>query len=293
MSNPENPTAATEGARGLFYAGGRVGVLLIHGLSGTPVEMRYIANGLAREGHTVSCPQLAGHCNTLEDLRRSTWIDWYGTTERALLDLKARCDHVFVAGLSMGGILALRLAAQHPETVRGVMSYAPTLWLDGWGVPWYARFFHLVREKFSADRMHFTERPPYGIKDHRLRALIAEALHSGDPSKAGFFSIPGGPMIELRWLVRDVRRQLSGIRQPVLLVHPRDDDRASLKNTSYLQKHLGGRVETVILEDSYHVVTLDKQRDVVLQKSASFIQGVLAQHKVVEPAAARRGTAAA
>ncbi|RTL68818.1 MAG: alpha/beta fold hydrolase [Hyphomicrobiales bacterium] len=283
---------AAEG-RGLFYPGGRTGVLLIHGLSGTPVEMRFIANGLAREGYTVSCPQLAGHCETLEQLRASTWQDWYGSTEQALLQLSERCDQVFVAGLSMGGLLSLRLAALHPDKVKGAMVYAPTLWLDGWGVPLYAKLFSLVRQKWAADLMHFTERPPYGIKDHRLRALIAEALHSGDPSKAGFFSIPGGPMIELRWLVDDLRKRLADVKQPVLLLHPREDDRASLRNSTYLQKHLGGRVETIVLEDSYHVVTLDKQRDVVLQKSVSFVQALLAQMPAVEPATARRGIAAA
>jgi carboxylesterase len=290
-SNDADASSAAEG-RGLFYEGGRVGVLLIHGLSGTPVEMRYIANGMAREGYTVSCPQLAGHCRTLEELRASTWHEWYGTTEQALLELSERCDQVFVAGLSMGGLLALRLAAAHPDKVTGAMVYAPTLWLDGWGVPLYAKLFSLVRQKWVADLMHFTERPPYGIKDHRLRALIAEALHSGDPSKAGFFSIPGGPMIELRWLVDDLRGKLGEIKQPVLLLHPREDDRASLRNSMYLQKHLGGRVETVILEDSYHVVTLDKQRDVVLQKSMSFVRELITQMPAVEKTG-RRGIAAA
>lgn len=294
MSNAQQPgTAEANGGPGLFYEGGRVGVLLIHGMSGTPTEMRYIANGLAREGYTVSVPPLAGHCQTIDELRRATWIDWYTSMETAMLQLKERCDHVFVAGLSMGGILSLRLAAQHPNVVSGAMSYAPTLWLDGWGVPWYAAFFRLVRERFSANKMRFSERPPYGIKDVRLRALIAEALHSGDASKTGFITIPGGPMIELRWLVQDTRKRLADVKQPVLVLHPRDDDRASLKNAFYLQKHLGGRVETVVLEDSYHVITLDKQRDVVLQKSASFIQGALAQIERANPAAGRRGVAAA
>ncbi|MDX2201663.1 MAG: alpha/beta fold hydrolase [Hyphomicrobiaceae bacterium] len=291
MPSDKDATGGDPGGRGLFYEGGRIGVLLIHGLSGTPVEMRFIANGMAREGYTVSCPQLAGHCETIEQLRASSWQDWYASTERALLELSARCDQVFVAGLSMGGLLALRLAALHPDRVTGAMVFAPTLWLDGWGVPWYGRLFQLVRQKWAADLMHFTERPPYGIKDHRLRALIAEALHSGDPSKAGFFSVPGGPMIELRWLVDDLRKRLADIKQPVLILHPREDDRASLANTTYLQRHLGGRVETTILEDSYHVVTLDKQRDVVLQKSVSFVQALA--DVVPNAARAGRGIAAA
>jgi carboxylesterase len=279
--------------RGIFYEGNRVGILLVHGMSGTPVEMRYIANGFAREGYTVSCPQLAGHCETLEDLRRATWQDWYDSTQVALDKLAERCDHIFVAGLSMGGLLALRLAALNPDKVRGAMVYAPTLWLDGWGVPWYSRLFELVRQKWCADLMTFHERPPFGIKDHRLRALIADALDSGDPSKAGFFSIPGGPMIELRWLVRDLKKRLSGIKQPVLLMHPREDDRADMRNSHYLQRNLGGRVEMVVLEDSFHVITLDKQRDVVMQKSAAFARDLLGQLSATKGVAAGRPVAAA
>jgi carboxylesterase len=267
--------AAQSQDRGMFLDGGATGFLLIHGLSGTPVELRYMANGLARAGHTVYCPQLAGHCGTLQQLRETTWTDWYASAERALHLLADRCQHVFVGGLSMGAILALRLAAQHAGTVRGCMLYAPTLWLDGWGVPWYSRLFALVHHKRLADFIWFSERPPYGIKDPRLRALIAEALHSGDNAAAGFLAIPGGCMLELRHLVKRVRGDLKSIMQPTLILHPRHDDRASLSNAAYLERHLGGRVETVVLEDSYHVITLDRQRDVVLHKTDAFARGVV------------------
>jgi carboxylesterase len=263
--------------RGTFVKRGRTGFLLLHGLSGTPVELRYIANGLARAGHTVSCPQLAGHCGTVEDLTRSSWQDWYQTAEAALEQLREHCDRIIVGGLSMGAILALRIAAENRETVDGTVLYAPTLWLDGWAVPWYAGLFNSVFRKSVANRIQFSERAPYGIKDTRLRMMIADALHSGDPSKAGFFSIPGGPMLELRWLVNDVRRRLAKITQPTLVIHPRDDDRASLRNATYLEKHLGGRVHTVVLNDSYHIITLDKQRDLVLARTKSFADMLIAE----------------
>jgi carboxylesterase len=263
--------------RGTFVQGGRTGFLLLHGLSGTPVELRYIANGLTRAGHTVSCPQLAGHCGTLEDLTNTRWQDWHQTAEDALLKLREHCDRIIVGGLSMGAVLALRVAAENRNTVDGVVLYAPTLWLDGWAVPWYAGLFNTVFQKSVANRIQFSERAPYGIKDTRLRMMIAEALHSGDPSKAGFFSIPGGPMLELRWLVNDVRRRLAGITQPALVIHPRDDDRASLRNATYLEKHLGGRVHTVVLDDSYHIITLDKQRDLVLERTKSFADMLIAE----------------
>lgn len=288
----EQPTTED---RGVYHDGNsKTGFLLIHGLSGTPVELRYIANGLARAGHSVYCPQLAGHCGTLEELRATTWHDWYDSAETALKRLSETCDQVFVGGLSMGAVLALRLASQHPDKVKGTMLYAPTMWFDGWGVPWYGRLFEIVLQKSVADLFWFSERSPYGIKDTRLRAIIAEAIHSGDPSKAGFLSIPGGPMFELRKLVRAVKADLASITQPSLILHPREDDRASLRNAQYLQRRLGGRVETVILEDSYHVITLDRQRDVVLDKTLGFADQIVGRKAVSEgDAEALRPVAAA
>ncbi len=290
---PDTVATATTEDRGVYHEGGKTGFLLIHGLSGTPVELRYIANGLMRAGHTVYCPQLAGHCGTLEALTSTTWHDWYDSVETALKRMSERCDHVFVGGLSMGAILALRLAAQHPNIVKGTMLYAPTLELDGWGVPWYGRLFRIVLQKSVANLIWFSERPPYGIKDQRLRAIIAEAIHSGDPSKAGFLSIPGGPMFELRKLVKAVKSDLSSITQPALILHPRQDDRASLRNAHYLEWNLGGRVETVVLEDSYHVITLDRQRDVVLEKTLNFADSVAGRSVEERVPGAARPVAAA
>jgi carboxylesterase len=100
------------------------------------------------------------------------------------------------------------------------------------------------------------------------------AIESGDSSKAGQFSNPGRVMLELRWLVAAVKRELGGIRQPTLIVHPREDDRASLRNAAYLQGALGGMVETCVLDDSYHIVTVDRQRDVVVERTAAFAQRI-------------------
>jgi carboxylesterase len=258
------------------FRGGPVGFLLIHGLGGTPVEMRFVGNGLARAGYTVRCPQLAGHCGSFEDLRATGWRDWYATADDALSLLCKTCRKVIVGGLSMGAILALRLAAERPDDVHGTALFAPTLKLDGWGVPWYSMLFNLVRDRRTADLVAFSEREPYGIKDARVRALVMAAINSGDSSKAGQFSNPGRVMLELRWLVNTVRRELGSIRQPTLIVHPRDDDRASLRNAAYLQGTLGGMVDTCVLDDSYHIVTVDRQRDLVVQRTVAFARNITA-----------------
>jgi carboxylesterase len=247
----------------LRFAGGRLGFLLIHGLGGTPMEMRFVAQGLARAGYTVHVPQLAGHCGTADELKATGWQDWCATVEEEHDRLKQTCDHIVVGGLSMGAILAVHHAARHPDD-----GFAQ---LDGWGIPWYGRLFDLVHQKWFADLFEFAERDPWGIKDRRLRELVKTAILSGDSSKAGIAALPGGMMLELRWLVEDTKRRVGDVRQPTLVVHPREDDRASLSNMKYLQSNLAGLVETVVLDDSYHIVTLDRQRHVVVDRTLDFV----------------------
>ena len=90
-------------------------------------------------------------------------------------------------------------------------------------------------------------------------------------------STPGSSMLELRWLVREVRRELSGIRQPALIIHPREDDRSDVKNAMYLSRNLGGIVDLVVLDDSYHIITLDRQRHIVVDRTNTYAAWVIRQ----------------
>ena len=122
-------------------AGGKVGVLLIHGLCGTPAEMRFVAMGLGRAGYTVHCPQLAGHGGTRQDIVKTNWQDWYRSAEAALDEIRKDCDTVIVGGLCLGSIIGLHLAARHPDKVQGIALFSPTLWINGWAMPWYTKLF--------------------------------------------------------------------------------------------------------------------------------------------------------
>jgi carboxylesterase len=256
--------------RSSFHAGGRIGFLLIHGLGGTPVELRFVAQGLARAGHTVYCCQLAGHCGSVEDLRTSTWEQWYASVEQAHDRLREHCDMIVAGGLSMGAILALHLAHRRPSEVHGLVLYSPTLKLDGWSMPWYSIFLRLMRPSRIRLEFNLPEHEPYGIKDERLRAFVVGSMQSGDSSEAGVFSTPLRSFAHFNSLVDVVRKELGRITTPALIMHPRHDDIASIDNALYLQRKLGGLVDMVVMDDTYHLITLDRQRHLVVERSLTF-----------------------
>lgn len=251
----------------------RVGVLLIHGLCGSPAEIRFVANGLVRDGYRVMTPTLAGHGSTEDALVASTWQDWYASAEAALDELAATCDTVIVGGLSTGAVLSLMLAARHPRKVQGVALYSPTLWLSGRQVPWYVPLFRLVQSNRIANRFRFPVPMHVGIKDQRIRDVICNALAAGG-TKAARVSMPGGAALERRRLADAVRRELHAVSQPVLILHARDDDYAGLDNAAYLQRKIAGPVDLVVLNDCFHMVTIDRERHTVLARTAAFVSRI-------------------
>src|SRR5262249_55629432 len=268
--------------RSFVLGKGRTGFLLVHGLGGTPIELKFVAKGLARLGFRVHCCQLAGHCGDQADLLATGWTDWYASVTAAFDELRGECDTALVGGLSMGAVLALHLAAERPDEVDGLALYAPTFWYDGWATPWY-RF---VLEPFLLTRFtrflvglvyRYVEREPYGIKDPAIRAVVAAAMQSGDTTLAGILVTPGQSLCQFGVLSKLVRKELPGIKTPAFVVQARDDDLSSVKNTEHLQRRLGGLVSTLVLDDSYHIVTVDRQRDLLIEGSATFAHTVAAR----------------
>jgi carboxylesterase len=266
--------------------GGRSGVLLIHGLTGTPTEMRFVAKGLNRNGFTVHAMQLAGHCGSEEDLLKTGWHDWYRSVCEAADRLRGEVDQMFVAGLSMGALLALKLAADRPDQVDGLGLYGTTFVYDGWTIPWIGRLsfmLPLVCGLGFGHKQRFHECFPYGIKDERIRQRIANSMLSGDSVAAGLPGNPWPSLAEFYRLSFLVRRQLQGIRTPCLVVHAVDDDVASLKNVRMVVRGVQGPVETVLLENSYHMITVDQERDKVIDRSTRFFNHVAATSFVRMP----------
>jgi carboxylesterase len=267
-----------------LFEGGPNGVLLLHGLTGAPAEMKFVGKGLARAGFTVYGMQLAGHCGTKEDLLATGWRDWYASAEQGMALLAGRCRRVFAAGLSMGALLALRLAAAHPETVAGIGLYSTSLRHDGRSVSKLNPFLPLLLLLPWGRRHCFPESFPYGIKNERLRERIVSLMFSGDSSKAGLTGTPGASLQELWRLRKVVMKDMPAIRTPTLIMHAAQDDVTSLWNVHYLQKHLAGPIETILLDNCFHMITVDQQCQDVVAHTARFFQALGVSQHCKEPA---------
>jgi carboxylesterase len=258
--------------------GGRAGVLLIHGLTGTPAEMRFVAKGLNARGYTVLGMQLAGHCGDEADLLATGWRDWYRSVEEAADQLRTQVDHLFAGGLSMGALLALRLAAQRPDWVQGLALYGTTFRYDGWTIPPIGRLSFLLplvcRLGFGRGRV-FHERPPYGIMDERIRARIVNAMLAGNSAAAGLPGNPWPSLAEFHRLAHHVRRQLGDVRAPCLAVHAANDDVSNATNVDIVRRGVRAPLRTVLLANSFHMITVDQERDRVVELSAGFFDEIV------------------
>lgn len=255
----------------IFVPGGRNGVLLVHSLGGSPIELKFVAHALGQSGYTVYCPLLPGLAGGTDVSGLSSWQDWYEAVEAAHDEVAQRCDTVIVGGISAGSMLALRLAALRPEQVHGLMLFSPTFWPNGWAIPWHFSLFRIINHRWAARFFRFRARMPLGIKDDRLRNFILDSLQNGSEAIEDLFGRGGGLVLEFRKLVRGVKPLLGQVKQHALVFHPRHDDQSDLKNSMVLQRKLAGLVEVCILDDSYHMVTLDRQRPIVVDRVMDFV----------------------
>ena len=291
------PTGAAALDRGLWLRGepGRT-VVLVHGLTGSPAEMKFLATFLHRRGYSVVVPRLANHGAPMAVLRRTRWQQCYQSVREVLTasDSPAASGPVFVAGLSMGALLALLLAQEFPDRIAGVSGLSPTLFYDGWNTPWYRHLLLPLCAYTPLEHFfYFKEEPPYGIKNEAIRrrvhAYYAQA-RLGDTDGAaqyGYPYIPATLFHEMHRLVQHLTARLPEMTMPVQLIQAVDDDITSIKNSQFIYDRVRSTVkELVLLKNSYHVVTADQERDTVVQHMDAFFNRILPGAEVLHPRAA-------
>jgi carboxylesterase len=256
----------------------RTTIILIHGLTGTPNEMRYLAFYFNKLGYTAICPRLANHGEPLNVLKRTTWEELYTPLRILFLKLLETGDRVFVAGLSMSALFVLLLAEQFGTKLAGGICLAPTLFFDGWNVPWYNRLLPLASYTPLKYSFYFKEGPPYGIKNEKIRAMVhryyskARLEDTEGVSKYGYPFFPVSLFYQLHRLAGKVTPLLDRIKAPMLLIHPQEDDTASVKNSQLIYDRISSTAKKlVILTNSYHVITADQEREKVAIEMKEFM----------------------
>ena len=262
---PMDLISLMHGAEPYGHSGGDTGCLVLHGFAASPAEVRWLAEHLAGQGHTVCAPRLVGHGVTPQALVRTRWPDWYASVLDAYALLRANCRRVFVVGHSMGGLLALLLASDQP--VDGVAALAVPIQFHG--SIRYARFINLfLRVTDQSDRTGFPDR------------LRAEQARRGEPviGRVRYDAWPTRSLVELLILSDRTRGRLPQVTAPLLLVNSRRDPTVALTCADLIaERAASDDVERQTLELSGHIITQDIEHAQVFAWVAAWVERLAGQ----------------
>ncbi|MYM35241.1 alpha/beta fold hydrolase [Duganella sp. FT94W] len=261
--------------------GGEHAVLALHGLLGNPLEMHYIGKRLQKAGYTVVIPLIPGYgyaTGAGQSYRTTHYQAWYQDVVRHFEQLKSTHKTVSVTGLCIGAVLALRLAMERGEQIAALSLLSTTLAYDGWSLPWYRFLLPLAYYTPARYLYAYHERHPYGLKNENLQRWIAREMQVTGSSAAGASRLSAEGIFQAHRLIKEVRRGLGKVTTPALVIHAEEDDVSSVHSAEYVERHIGSAIKhKLILHDSYHIITLDNEKETVADESIAFFDQQL-QH---------------
>lgn len=270
-------------------------MVLFHGLASTPKEFGLLAFPLRRLGVTLHTPTLPGYTHgVLAEPAR--WQDWVDAASHAVDAIAQRHGPVLLGGLCTGAVLALAVAARQatPASVDGLALLSPLLAYDGWGLPWWYALRRLAYLLRIEHRFSMQERPPYGLKNERLRQWVRQQMAAGDVTLSGPSRVSLQVVRESERLSAQAPQWLASLRVPTLVMHARDDEICSLASVAAaVARAPAAMLRMIVLEDSHHMISADNDRQQVARELAHHAWARSAcQANTAAPAARRELTAA-
>jgi carboxylesterase len=232
-----------------YKKNGARGCLLLHGFTSCPFELRFLGDHLQNEGYTVSIPLLPGHGTSPKDLKGHSWMDWYEASKNALFELRKSCQTVYVIGLSMGGSIALHLSAHYE--VDGIVALAPGLYLKN-----KLSFLSHILYPFY----------PYSKKwfGPDIKAEVEIITYDKIPVKS---------LSELLKLFKHLQDDLTDINAPLLIVYAKQDHVIDSKSAQKIYQKVSSKNKRILsLRDSYHIITLDIEKEQVFRETINFLK---------------------
>lgn len=245
-------------------------ILLFHGMTGSPFEMKKYGQFLCSQGYDVYCDCLPGHGDKVEEIYTVTYKDWLNCAYNRFEQLKKQYDEVYVSGLCLGAVLAIAIAEKYPDEVAGVVALSTTLFLDGWRLPWYKVLIPLGLSTLERFYYTYPECEPHGIKNERTRNIVKKLLGKSD---VGMMDFPMTCIFELLKLSRFVRKkeQLKKVITPILFIHSEEDDLTSPRSSRVVYEGISSEdKDLIILYDSYHMVLYDNEKEFVFNTAVDF-----------------------
>jgi carboxylesterase len=252
------------------------GVFLIHGLGGTQYDLGSMHKRLKNAGLVTHSLTLPGHGTTPEDLVGVTVEDWIDAVVAKYREVRDQHPRLHIMGMCMGALLSATLAQREAHAKGNLVLLAPPVYIDGWATPWYCGLRQLLYP-FPAIRstMKIEEEEPFGIKNEQLRAIVKAKFERGE--NFHYRWVPLECVRQVDRLRALVMAKASSIRCPTLVVHAREDELTSLRSANFLVEAIGGgRARMVVLEDSYHMVCVDNDREIVAKNVLEFLGAALA-----------------
>ena len=268
MERPAVEPLAAQSTR-FFCEGDGHAVLMLHGLSSSPLEMRYLARYLQGEGFTVCAPIIEGYSAGSGVLPMEQWVE---NAVREFDALAARYERVSICGLSIGGALALRLIRERPAA-QSLVLLSLTLAYDGWAIPWYRFLLDWAYYTPLRHRYRYREAEPFGVRNEALRKKIARAMQRSDFSEVGPSTIALPALHQALRLSRAARKDVAAIENDTLIIHAIDDETSSPRNPRHVIDRIGSNfLRTLWLDDSYHMITSDNEREIVARETVLFLR---------------------
>jgi carboxylesterase len=237
--------AVVQNAEELYHQGNEIGVLVLHGFTGTTQSVKPVYNVIKDKGYTVYAPRLKGHGTHHEDMEKSTKEDWLSSAQEGYEKLTEACERIFVTGLSMGGTLALHLGTQY-QNIAGIIPINPAIDMP-----------HLKQQ--SETEARFLTGIGSDIKKEGVHELAYEKT-------------PVASIRELTALMEKVKNKLHQVTSPLLLLSSKTDNVVPPHNSQYVFSNVESKQkEMVTLPNSFHVATLDHDQGFLCEKIVKFI----------------------
>jgi carboxylesterase len=252
-------------------------IVLFHGLSSSPLEFNFLSSQLIAAGYRVNTPSIQGYSF---GGKATSWKSWLSEAIAHVKGLQAtEPKPITLGGISLGSTLALAVASELND-ILGVLALSTTLKYNGWAVPWYRPLISVGMALGLGDRYKYMEKDPFGIKNPQIRAYIKRVLSSQDVSDVGGLYMSLRHMHEGNKLCKYVIKNLATVSSSILTIHAVDDEIANVLNAQLVAERTSATlVRQIYLGNSYHMITVDNERETVASEVINFLDSIYGKIK--------------